>query len=370
MEDLLKTYLTSLVKNESGLMNTKLRDCLCKEAEKIFKTSAFYKLPLASMSVDNAVDVVINEIVQSSSYKDDSHVFLHEHRKILKEKLWTPSLEYEMTLPPSNFHLHLLHTLGPEWRHVINHYPIPIVVGQPFQLRESMTEHSWDTFPSSVGDFNESNVWTRSIDGKWSRISSSEEVAEPIEFNGAITYQNCPSSKNVLALFHKSVKLGRLGGKVFGEFAHDIDQPDFLDCFVLSTGVVIVKIGVRNVMTGGLKDEMSFSFRYGKSDYDCVPYSLTKEEESEIQTYYHEQHTMKDMTCTLSVVNSINGGSPYINHDFKKYFQSKDSMCLGIVCGVVGNASGFALAFCDGTIKTNLRTLKLNRAITHILYQV
>jgi hypothetical protein len=316
------------------------------------------------------VDVVINEIVQSESYTDDCHVFLHKHREILKEQLWTPSLDYEMSKPPTHFHLHLLSFMGEEWRCVLNHYSIPLLVGQPFQLRESMKDCVWDSLPIQPGEFSETSVWTRSTEGKWARLHSTEELSEPVEFNGAITYQNCPSSKNVLALFHKSVRLGRLGGKVLGEFVHDIEQPDFLDCFVLSTGAVIVKIGVRNALTGGLKDEMSFSFRYGKSDYECVPYTLTKDEETEIQTYYSESHTMKDMTCALSVVNNVNGAPPYLVHDFKKYAQSKEDCNTGIVCGVVGNLSGFAMAFCNGTVKTHARTFTLHKAITHILYQV
>jgi hypothetical protein len=357
MEDLLKLHFSSLIKNESGLMNTKLRDSLCKEAEKLFKGVYFYKLPLASMSIDNAIDVVINEIAQSPTYEYN----IQQHRDYVKQIQWSPTLEYDL-VHGKEFYLLILKSLGSGWRDSIQHDALPVLVGQPLQLRESMKEFDLNDFKLETGEFYEQSVWTRS-GSNWTRLGTEEFLSEPVEFSGSLLFQNCPSSKNILALFPTSVKLGRLGGKVFGEFAHEISNPNFLDCFVLSTGAIIVKIGERNSLTGGLKDEMSFSFRYGKSDFDCVPYSLSKEEENEIQLYYQDQHSMRDMTCALSVVNSFTDKA-YMVHDFKKYKQNED----GVICGIVGNGSGYAMAFCHGKVKTHLGVYTLQAPITHILY--
>jgi hypothetical protein len=359
--DLLNAYFSTHVQSDTGLMNIKLRDTLCKSAEKIFKTASYQKLPLASMSLENAIDVVINEIVQSPTYEKDFQLFLDQQREELSAIVWTPQLEFSMTQKSTTFHAHLLKTMGSEWRYVINHYSIPLLLGQPFPLRETMKEKNISEWKGS--NFIESNVWFRH-DKRWTRFTTLETLAEPPEFSDAITFQSCPSSKNVLALFPNRVKLGRLGGKVFGEFEHDIEEANFLDCFVLSTGAVIVKIGHRNALTGGLKDEMAFSFRYGKSDYDCVPYTLSKEEESEIQAYYQEQHTLKDMSSSISVVNTL-GGAPYLICDAEKYVQST----CGICCGVVGNADGFLMAFYDGRIRIGTKEFTVNTSITHIIYQ-
>jgi hypothetical protein len=359
MEDLLKVHFSSLIKSESGLMNTKLRDSLCKEAEKLFKGVYFYKLPLASMSIDNAIDVTINEIAQSATYAYN----IEQHRERVKHTQWSPTVESDVLNNSTEFHLLILKSLGSAWRNAIQHDALPLLVGQPLQLRESMKEFELDDFPLVADDFSEQSVWTR-CGSLWTRLGTSEALSEPPEFLGALLYQTCPSSKNILALFPTCVKLGRLGEKVFGEFAHDITTPNFLDCFVLSTGTIIVKIGERNVLTGGLKDEMSFSFRYGKSDFDCVPYSLSKEEETEIQSYYQDQHCMRDMTCALSVVN-VCDGKAYVVNEFKKYKQHEE----GIVCGIVGNGSGYAMAFCHGKVKTHLGVYSLQAPITHILYR-
>jgi hypothetical protein len=358
MEDLLKQHFSSLIKSESGLMNTKLRDALCKEAEKLFKGVYFYKLPLASMSTENAIDVVINEISQSATYAYN----IEQHRDRVKNTQWSPTVEFEVLRDSTEFHILILKSLGFAWRNAIQHDALPVLIGQPLQLRETMKEFELDDFSLLADEFNEHSVWTRS-GSAWTRLNTEESLSEPLEFKDALLFQNCPSSKNILALFPTSVKLGRLGGKVFGEFAHDIATPNFLDCFVLSTGTIIVKIGERNLLTGGLKDEMSFSFRYGKSDFDCVPYSLSKEEENEIQSYYQDHRSMRDMTCAFSAVNSCEEKA-YIVNDFKKYKQSED----GIICGIVGNKSGYALAFCHGKVKTHCGWYTLKAPITHILY--
>ena len=120
--DLLNAYFLTHVHSDTGLMNTKLRDALCKSAERIFKTASYQKLPLASMTLENAIDVVINEIVQSPTYEEDFQLFLDQQRDELHAMKWTPQLEYSMTQKSTTFHLHLLKAMGAEWRYVINHH--------------------------------------------------------------------------------------------------------------------------------------------------------------------------------------------------------------------------------------------------------
>jgi hypothetical protein len=365
MEDkltLLQSHLMSIFPAGTVLMNKQYRDLLCSETEKYFQTVYLQATPLASMTTDNAVEEVVKECVKSFSFNEDFAAFLQERREHLGDILWTPALEYEMATTTQHTSSQLLKMGGDDWRLQTDTRNVPVHLGLPFKLREKKDVVT--TF-SSANSFDERGVWVRCSNGEWIRPYTQELYKEPADFKDAITYVSAPSSLNILALFASHVLIGVFGQpKSFARFDHDIQAADFLDCFVLSSGAVIIKIGKRNKLTGGLSDELCMSFRYGKTGIQ--PHSLSADEDEEVLNYSELPSSMKDRTCELSV---INGDTPQILHANQKIVLDGGR---GLACGIVGEAAAFALAYYSGTVlfMPEKREQKLPFMITHMLYQL
>ena len=374
MEDrlgLLHAHLMSFFPEGTLLMNKQLRDMLCTETEKYFQTVYLQATPLASMSTHGAVEEVIKLCVKSYSFNEDFAAFLQERREHLGVILWTPALEHEMATAPTNATSRLLKMGGAEWRLQTDTRNLPVHLGQPFKLREKKDVVA--NFVGAKSSFDQRGVWVRCENGEWVCPVTHEVYREPGDFKGATAYVNAPSSPNILALFASYVLIGVFGQtKSFARFDHDIDAPDFLDCFVLTSGAVIVKIGKRNTLTGGLSDEMCMSFRYGSSGSSgscssgsIQPHVLSAEEDAEVLGYNDIPSTMKDRSCELA----------FINGDSSQVLLANQKMVLedhGMACGIVGEASEFAVAYYSGVIvfMPSKKVEKLPLLITHMLYQL
>jgi hypothetical protein len=88
-----------------------------------------------------------------------------------------------------------------------------------------------------------------------------------------------------------------------GIFEHTVQNADFIDCFLLPTKTVVVKVGRRNLLTGGLVDEELFSFRY---DTNFLPHTLTEEESVYLEVLFDHEHE------SLTGWNNLETGSSWV----------------------------------------------------------
>jgi len=367
-------FLRDHLKSRMGagdLMNLAKRDALGDEVERLFPTVYIQDLPLASMTCANALKVVMDEVMQSKTFATDLQAFLQEQREALaSDVVWTPELEFNMYHEAAGAPYTVLRTFKESWRLNVNVTSLPLLVGQPCKWREQK-DIKTQLSPGPDAHFKERGILVRLANQTWVRpCVSSDVIVEPVEFKDALGFASAPSSKNVLALFPQHVMIGKLGQKKsFGKFGHDIKDPNFLDCFVLSTGAVVVKVGKRNALTGGLSDEYGVSFRYGQNETEFEAHALSAEEDVELAQYYDiKQPTLRDVNTVLSLKNDQ--GEAMLAY--------KNEACrvdTGVACGVVGTPSGWAVAFYDGRLMLrhagSQRTVQLpEQPLTHILYQM
>lgn len=353
------------------LMNLAKRDTLCDEVERLFPTVYLQDLPIASMTCQNAIKVVLDEAALSKTFTTDLQAFLQEQREALaSDVVWTPELEFNMYHETTGAPYTVLRTFKDAWRLNVNVSALPLLVGQPCKWREQKDIKPSLT-PGTDANFKERGVLVRLANQTWVRPSvPTEPIVEPAEFRDALCFASAPSSKNVLALFSQHVMIGKLGQKKsFGKFGHDIKDPNFLDCFVLSSGAVVVKVGKRNVLTGGLSDEYGVSFRYGQNETEFEAHALSPEEDVELAQYYDIKNpNLRDVNTVLSLKNDH--GEAMLAY--------KNEACrvdTGVACGVVGTPSSWAVAFYDGRVVLRhagtQRTIQLpEQPLTHILYQM
>jgi hypothetical protein len=138
---------------------------------------------------------------------------------------------------------------------------------------------------------------------------------------------------------------------------------------VLSSGAVVIKIGKRNVLTGGLGDEVGMSFRYGSSEKDLCPHTLSTEEDEEVSSYYSVSRTMLDMNVSLSAKNDLKKGLCTVIHDL---YEKK--IGLKLACGLLGNQSSYVVVCYDGTMYTAQEDAvqeihNVDFPVSHVLYQ-
>jgi hypothetical protein len=369
---LLQAHFSEFLGGLEGNMNASLRTKLCEEGEAYFTTAYFQGFPLASMSKAAAIATILKEIQSSPSFIQNFQAFVQDLRDKMPPQSWTPLLEFEMSRLSTKKSILLLQLVGADWRSCCVPH-VPTLLGQPFKLRES--KDVVETFSSPFllqTSFSPKNVWIRNaVTGDWCRILQPLKLQrEPEEFKGAKQFTNCPSSKNILALCGSHVMVGRLGeAHVFAKFEHGLSQDaDFLDCFVLSSGAVVIKIGKRNTLTGGLGDEVGMSFRYGTSEKDFCPHTLSGEEEEEVTAYYSTPRTMLDMTVSISAVNDIGKGGCTVVHDLcEKKIDTK------LACGILGTQAFYAVVYYDGTAdffsQKERESFHVDFPISHVLYQ-
>jgi hypothetical protein len=367
---LLQTHFSDCLGGIDGNMNASLRTKLCSEAETYFTTSFFQGFPLASMTKKAALGTIIKEIQESPEFSTCFKAFVQDLREKMPPQSWTPLLEYEMSRPSTKKYILLLQLMGTDWRSCC--IPkVPLLLGQPFKLRES--KDLVESFSSSKNSFQFKFVWIRNaLTREWCKASSpSNALKEPEEFKAATHFVSAPSSKNILALAGSQVLVGRLGeANVFAKFDHGLSEDaDFLDCFVLSSGAVVIKIGKRNVLTGGLGDEVGMSFRYGSSEKDLCPHTLSTEEDEEVSSYYSVSRTMLDMNVSLSAKNDLKKGLCTVIHDL---YEKK--IGLKLACGLLGNQSSYVVVCYDGTMYTAQEDAvqeihNVDFPVSHVLYQ-
>jgi hypothetical protein len=363
---LLQAHFGECLDGLEGNMNASLRTRLCAEGEAYFSTAFFQGFPLASMTKSKALATIVKEIQDSPSFSENFKAFVQDLRDKMPPQAWTPLLEFEMSRRSTKKSVLLLQLMGPDWRSCC--IPkVPVLLGQPFKLRES--KDVVDSFSSSTkNSFHFKNVWIRNVvTREWCRAHSPlKTLVEPEEFKAATHFVSAPSSKNVLALAGSQVLVGRLGeAKVFAKFDHGLSEDaDFLDCLVLSSGAVVIKIGKRNNLTGGLGDEVGMSFRYGSSEQDLCPHTLSSEEDEEVSSYYSVARTMLDMNVSLSAKNDPKKGTCTLIHELHE-----KKLATKLACGLVGSESSYAVVCYDGTIFTSHDHHNVDFPISHVLYQ-
>jgi hypothetical protein len=115
----------------------------------------------------------------------------------------------------------------------------------------------------------------------------SKQVVAPRGFTPSPDYAGCayftrvPSSKIILGYKKDHLVIGSLE-KASATVETSIRDGNYLDCEIVPCGAIVVTIGVRNELSGGLAKQESLTFRLDQN-LALIPYSMTASEASEAE---------------------------------------------------------------------------------------
>ena len=274
-----------------------------------------------------------------------------------------------------------------EWRRRVDMSSVNLITNSLCKLREPRDSvWNWKPFrnvndPSSVLVRTKERTWWklsvdlgRSTGGTTSAFTSETYETEPDDWDQAIVFSSIPHSTStlpacVLALKKNEISIGCFGDKKsFASFAHGVNDADFLESYLLPSNTIIVRVGKRNTLTGGLTDEDFFSFKRD-GERSISPHALDGtettlvEEISKVDTDY--PWTFTDTSSCLTGFNDLAGAQSKVI-----YKQSEMVLSTNLVVAVLGHPSAFFAIFYDGTVQryqngSLIASLKINLPITH-----
>ena len=128
------------------------------------------------------------------------------------------------------------------------------------------------------------------------------------EWGGCTLFTRVPSSKIILGYKKNQILIGSDNPNAAVETS--IRDADYIDCEIVPCGAIVVTIGIRNSLSGGLAKQESLAFRLDEQ-LSLVPYSLTAaealeaEEESEKRLQGETAFDFAENSCPLSAQSSF-----------------------------------------------------------------
>ena len=367
MISVFKIHLQSLVPSLEQF-DLKAKRNLWYTVEQYSETVQIRKLDYDTMTREQIINRVSEELEKQQDFAANLCFFCADQLEKLPVLTWSPQVEYNMSkalvdkgisMPEQVLLLDILNKKKNrlEWRRSLHTDSLPVVCNLPFRLREPRSE--WNDFSSAQADKRMLKIKT--LDG-W-RNTNTARYQEPLKFSSGLQFCAVQNSEIVLALTRESVLVGKFGEESEYSFAHGLEEVDFLDCFTLSTGTIVVRIGKRNALTGGLSDETFFSFRLGDT---LESYTLSEEENREVEKSSTDSECFL-MASTLSGWNDSNKGSSWVVYKNQQLYLSKD-----MVCSVLGQPSHFYAVFYNGIVREYVSGQCVNEsqiesAITHAI---
>lgn len=369
------------------------KQSLLYEVDRFSDTINSRSISFHGLTYKDALTKILEELKKQKDFKENCEEFKSQYISQLNSTTvrWTPKLEKEISdilqgkLGTVEAHALLLDAQKPPkqlimWRKKVDMSLLPVLTNQPCKLREPRAS-KW---PFSIfSDEKEipTSILVRSLDGTWFQINSTTPddpvcLQEPLDVFDAILFSAIPGTKAsqstcFLALKKEVVSIACFGDiKSFASFPHGIEDADFLECYLLPTHTIVVRVGKRNLLTGGLQNEDFFSFRQEaiRAITPCVLESTETqlvETMSKVDSEY--PWTFHDTSSCLTGLNNLSTGQ-------SKVLWKQHEMILGdsLLVAVFGHPGSFYSVFYDGTVKFNLengsRTLcKLKFPISHAI---
>ena len=394
--DLVRAHLFSLCKvpdlNEFLLFDPEKKQTLLYEIDRFSDTINSRSIQFLGLTYKQVLSKILEELNKQKDFQENCEAFKTDcisnfNSTILR---WSPKLEYEISkilqggIGTVEGHTLLLDVQKPTrplqmWRKRVDMSSLPVLTNQPCKLREPRNSEWPDFFSETKVP---STILVRSFDGVWVQIDLRKpndlgaSYKEPLDIVDAIQFSSIPHSSPTkpgcfLALKQQEVSIACLGDiKSIASFPHGIEDPDFLESYLLPTDTIIVRVGKRNLHTGGLQNEDFFSFK--QNDVRAItPYVLQSEEllmvESMSKVDSEYPWTFQDTSSCLTGFNDLAVGQ-------SKVLWKQNELVLGnsFLVAVFGHPGNFYTVFFDGTVtvheKNASTTLcKLNFPITHAM---
>ena len=399
--ELVCAHLFSLCKenNEQLLFDPSKKQTLLYEVDRFSETINSRSIKFNGLTYKDVLSNILEELKKQKDFQQNCEEFKTQCISNFNSTIvrWSPSLEKEISkilhggIGTVQGHTLLLDAQKPSrpvtmWRKRVDTTSLPVLTNQPCKLREPRINTDW---PFSFFQLSEKeiplSVLVRSQDGSWFQFGTSPDTnleatifKEPIDVMDAVQYSAIPlSSKNFksvcfLALKKEEVSIACFGDiKSFASFSHGIEDADFLESYLLPTGTIIVRVGKRNLLTGGLQNEDFFSFKQNGLR-EITPYVLDTAETLLVETMSKVDSeypwTFQDTSSCLTGFNDLSVGK-------SKVLWKQQEMVLGdsFLVAVLGHPGSFVSIFYDGTVNLNekkgTRTLcKMSFPITHAIY--
>jgi hypothetical protein len=326
-----------------------------------------------SVNIYRTCREVVQEYIHRLSATEDGNeaikVFTQHTIANLGTVRWTPQLEFCVFCifqgnPVLSLEAYaLLETkVGkpPElWRRGIDTSTISKFTNQICTFREPRTTLPPVTEISQTRVLGE-KMYVQSVDKTWRTLSSSGKctpVIAPSELFHLSVFCAVPGTLYILAIQENSVLVVNTMQTVLGSFAHTLTNPDFLDCFRLSSGTLIVRIGKRNILTGGLNEEELFSFRckYKASEETdeaeadgLETHELQEDEEKEVEEICRMNYSSHQYNSLLTGWNDLETGTSWC---IDSSSSTQQSLGKDLVVAVCGTQSQYVVVFVNGRVE-------------------
>ena len=264
-----------LKKSVTEKMTNKSRILLQSEMLKLAPID-LYSIPFAAMTGQKALEIATDLVIEAWT-KDET--LCSKFTSSLSSPEWTLDLEKRNEtgdlLPEEVFAKMSKKTSD------------LVTIGQPFRKRDLRTEKS---------------------------KAFSKEVPEPKSFVLSKDFADCslitrvPSSKIVIGYKKDKLIVGTYE-KASATVETTISKADFLDSEIVPCGAIVVTIGCRNDLSGGLSQQESLAFRLDEN-LSLVPYSLTNNEAREAEDASDDkiegkrEYDFNENSCPLSALSS------------------------------------------------------------------
>lgn len=238
-----------------------------------------FSVPFAAMTTKKAIEVAVDLVCES--WKKNPAIYEKYLESLRSEKIvW--SLDLERRLEKED--LSGAEILALDEERISNE----VVVGQPFRKRDLRDEHS--------------NAYASSVKGP--------QGFEPCAgFAECTLFTRVPSSKIILGYKKDHLVVGSFE-KVYAVVETSIRDADYLDSEIVPCGAIVITVGVRNALSGGLAKQESLTFRLDE-DLALVPHSLSDEEakeaelDSEKRLAGEKEFDFSENSCPLTAVSSM-----------------------------------------------------------------
>lgn len=323
-------------------------------------------------SCREVVQEYILHLEKTSDGKEFIKLFVDQSITSLGTVRWTPELEFCITCINNDqavLHLTAYALLESKkskslhlWRRGIDTSLIPVFTNQCCKFREPRTttllEYPKHLPPPDNEDSSESpkTFLLQAANKKWFRVTMNGTCEESSSTLTGNIFCNVPQRRNesknlnlVLVLLNDEIKIF-CNDVSIGSFSHSVQNADYFDSFRLSGDeIIVVRIGRRNALTGGLMEEELFSFFQGL-DGKVVPNSLSEDKTREVEKICKGEY---DGIFSYNRFNSIVTGWNDLESGSSWVLDKTQKMNLGneLILSIFGHYENFYVLFYSGRIQ-------------------
>lgn len=365
--NLIKDILEKLLCESSALMNTKLRDDALQLVDSLLEADTdlyldkthllrLSRMPISSMTRADALETIFSilkaNVVLKKANMDMEIDSLKQSNDFGK---WTSNLERiisEVKKSDSDFDSKYLVLLcSPTWREELGFGAK--LLGQPFHLREAQKSQKEYSSIKKTGNLaSATTLYLQLADSSIMTLNKKLKLKYVPNLQQSVII---PSHPLLLELKNDHILVWSWADSSKGKYEqqtlqHSLLNPNFIDAVVCPSGIILIQVGIRNEITGGLTDFESISVRFDtKTNLVCSD-DLT-DEDMQMQDALDKKRTegididFRDHTSLLSVSVTNNGASTvYFQSDI--LFQSED-----VIVGALGCPQEFYCVYANGLVQ-------------------